>query len=92
MIVKLIIHKQMDAISVWNADGDRLYYSDKENDIKTAKDLLLVKKGLTDKQTAAQITGVEIKPEFEQRMSGYFNACWKNKVVQLMKRTDGYSW
>lgn len=91
MIVKLIIHQRLDAISIWNKEGDRLYYSDKEADIKTAKDLLLVQKGITDKQKALQITGVEVKPEFEQRMSGYFNARWMNKICQLVKRAEGYN-
>ena len=92
MIVKLIIHKDLNAISLWNKEGDQLYYSDKETDIKTAKDLLLVQKGITDKQKALQITGVEVKPEFEQRMHGYFNARWMKKICQLVKRTEGYSW
>lgn len=92
MIVKLIIHKNLDAISIWNKEGDRLYYSDKEADIKTAKDLLLVQKGITDKQKVLKITGVEVKPEFEQRMQGYFNARWMNKICQLVKRAEGYSW
>lgn len=92
MIVKLIIHKQMDAISIWNKDGDRLYYSDKEADIKTAKDLLLVQKKLTDKQLAAQAMGETVQPETEQCMTGYFNARWMNKVCQLVKRAEGYSW
>lgn len=92
MIVKLIIHKNLDAISIWNEAGDRLYYSDKEADIKTAKDLLLVQKKLTDSQLAAQVMGETVKPEFEQRMNGYFNACWKKKIVQLLKRSAGYTW
>lgn len=92
MIVKLIIHKELDAISIWNKEGDRLYYSDKEADIKTATDLLLVQKKLTDKQIAAQALGQTVQPKMEQRMSGYFNACWKNKIVQLLKRARGYTW
>lgn len=92
MIVKLIIHQRMDAISLWNKEGDRLFYSDKEDDIKTAKDLLLVQKKLTDKQIAAQAMGEKVVPEMEQRMTGYFNACWKKKIVQILKRASGYNW
>lgn len=92
MIVKLIIHQRLDAISIWNKEGDRLYYSDKEADIKTAKDLLLVQKKLTDKQIAAQAMGEKVVPETEQRMMGYFNARWAKKIVQLVKRASGYVW
>ncbi len=41
MIVKLIIHDDNQAISIWNKEGDRLYYSDKPADIKTAENLLM---------------------------------------------------
>lgn len=92
MIVKLIIHKKLDAISIWNVAGDRLYHSDKQTDIDEAKKLLLVQKPLTDKQLAAQVLGNVVVPETEQRMIGYFNACWKKKIVQLLKRAEGYKW
>ncbi len=78
MIVKLIIHKEMDAISIWNKEGERLYYSDQPKDIKVACDLLMVQKKYTN--------------EFEQRMFGYFNAYWLKKIVQIVKRAEGYSW
>ena len=93
MIVKLIIHKKEDAISIWNQAGDRLFYSDKGSDIKTAKDLLLVIKKKTDKELAQEvITGLSKTPVYEQRSIGYFNACFKNKIVQLQKRAEGYTW
>ena len=94
MIVKLIIHRNQDAISIWNKEGDRLYYSDKEADIKLAKELLTVIRKPTDKEVARQIAGETfVDGHFkEQRMMGYFNAYWKNKIVQLVKRAEGYSW
>lgn len=93
MIVKLILHKQMDAISIWNKDGDRLYYSDKAKDIEIAKDLLKIIKAKTDKDLAHEMkSGEKLEPVYEQKMSGYFNAYWKNKIVQLKKRAEGYSW
>ena len=92
MIVKLIIHKEMNAISIWNKEGDRLYYSDKLEDIKVACDLLTVQKAKTDNEHAMEHMGIEYKPTFEQRMHGYFNACWHKKIVQLKKRASGYDW
>lgn len=92
MIVKLVIHKKFDAISIWNKEGDRLFYSDKAADIKTAKELLLVQKAYTDADKAAEVMGAKVEPRFEQRLTGYFNAGWKNKIVQLKKRATGYSW
>lgn len=92
MIVKLIIHTRMDAISVWNQNGDRLFYSDQPKDIETAKELLKVKKGLSDKEIGLQTLGQHIEPVFEQRMHGYFNAYWRNKIVQVCKRAEGYNW
>lgn len=92
MIVKLIIHKKLDAISIWAVDGNRLYYSDKQTDIDVAKGLLLVHKKLTDKQVAAQVMGDKVAPETEQLMIGYFNAKWNKGVVNLLKRNEGYKW
>ena len=94
MIVKLIIHQKLDAISIWNKDGDRLYYSDKEADIEMAKKLLTVIREKTDAELAAEVMG-EVYPEgfFNvQRMTGYFNAKWNKGIVNLMKRTEGYNW
>lgn len=83
----------MKEISIWNKDGDRLFYSDKEDDLKTAKNLLTVIKAKTDKELASDIVNKEPSPPtYEQRMFGYFNACWKNKIVQLQKRASGYDW
>lgn len=93
MIVKLIIHKQLDAISIWNKDGERLFYSDKENDIKTAKELLTIQKKKTDAEIAEEImSGKKATPRFELMMNGYFKAYWKNKIVQLQERAKGYTW
>ena len=87
MIVKLIIHKNLQEISIWNKEGDRLYYSDKEKDVQLAKDLLLV-----IKKDDVLIKDAKTQAPTEQRMHGYFNAMWKNRIVQLMKRTEGYNW
>lgn len=93
MIVKLVIHKNLAEISIWNKQGDRLYYSDKEVDVKVAKDLLTVIRKKTDKEILEEkISGNVVTPQMEQRMFGYFNACWLNKIVQLKKRADGYDW
>ena len=83
MIVKLIIHKNMEEISLWNKEGDLLYYSDQEKDVKLAKELLLVVK----KESALIKDG-----KTEQRMHGYFNAMWMKGIVQLKKRATGYDW
>ena len=69
MIVKLIIHKNDQEISIWNENGDRLYYSDQEADVKEALRL-------------------KAMPGY----TGYFNAYWKKKIVQLDKFAKGYSW
>lgn len=93
MIVKLIIHKSGTEISIWNKNGDRLYYSDKPKDIEMARSLLKVIKAKTDKEVANEIiTGQKLEPVYEQKMMEYFNAYWKDKIVQLMKRANGYSW
>ncbi len=84
--------KDGETFSIWNKDGDRLFYSDKEADVKTAKDLLTIQKAWTDAQLAEIHMGGKPQPVFEQRMSGYFNAYWKKKVVQLCKRATGYDW
>lgn len=85
MIVKLIIHRNEQEISIWNKEGDRLYYSDKADDVKLAKDLLLVKKPnlIKDGKTVY---------ETEQRMVGYFNAKWVKRICTLLKRAEGYTW
>lgn len=94
MIVKLVLHKQMDAISIWSKDGQRLYYSDQPKDIKVAKELLSVIRKKTDKELAAETMGqtLPMGSLIEQRMQGYFNAYWKNKIIQIMKRANGYGW
>lgn len=93
MIVKIVLHKKLDAFSIWNERGDRLYYSDKPKDIEVAKKLLLVVKAKTDGQLAQEVMdGKTLEPVYEQRMFAYFNAYWLNKVVQIKKRAEGYSW
>lgn len=93
MIVKLIIHKKFDAISIWNENGDRLYHSDKAGDIETAKKLLAIQKAKTDKDLAQEmIEGKPAAPVFEQAMNGYFGAMWMKGKVQLQKRVSGYVW
>lgn len=94
MIVKLIIHKKFDAISIWNQEGQRLFYSAKDADIKTAKDLLTVIRAKTDKEVAQEVLGNPVPKEalLVQKMHGYFGAYWLNKIVQLKKRVEGYSW
>jgi len=94
MIVKLIIRRDFKAISIWNEAGDRLYYSDQAKDIEEAKKLLTVIRKKTDKEIAAEAMG-EVLPMgslMVQRMHGYFNAYWLKKVVQLVKRAEGYNW
>lgn len=93
MIVKLIIHRDLDGISIWNQEGDRLWYSDKHVDIEEAKKLLSVIKKPSDKELAQAIVEKRATvPVYEQKMAGYFNAYWKNKIIQLVKRAEGYSW
>lgn len=92
MIVKLIIHNKLDAISIWNEQGDRLFHSDKPADIQTAKDLLTVIKAKSDKELSLEFQGQKVEPVKELKMSGYFAAYWLNKIVQLKKRVTGYSW
>ena len=87
MIVKLIIHKNEQEISIWNEAGDRLYYSDKEKDVKLSKDLLLV-----IKKDDVLIKDAKTQAPTEQRMHGYFNAYWLKGIVQLKKRAEGYVW
>lgn len=94
MIVKLVIHKNLDAISIWDKEGNQLYLSNKEEDIKVAKHLLTVIRKKTDKEIAQELNGAVVNPEDlkVQRMFGYFNGCWRNKIVILKKRAEGYSW
>lgn len=87
MIVKLIIHKNLQEISIWNKEGDRLYYSDKEADVKLAKELLV-----SVKKESALIKDGKTVYETEQRMTGYFNAKWVKKICTLVKRASGYDW
>lgn len=87
MIVKLIIHKNYEEISIWNSSGDRLYYSDKEADVKLAKELLIV-----IKKESALVKDGKTQYEIEQRMVGYFNAKWVKGICTLVKRAQGYTW
>lgn len=87
MIVKLIIHKNLQEISIWDKEGNRLFYSDQQKDVTLAKELLLV-----IKKQDILIKDAKQKAPTEQRMSGYFNAYRKNKIVQLVKRAEGYTW
>lgn len=92
MIVKLVIHKNQDAISIWNRVGDRLYYSDKAPDIEEAKNLLTYIVAKTDKEHAMEHMGEGYTPTYGVKPCGYFNAKFVKGIVHLVKRADGYNW
>lgn len=87
MIVKLLIHPDLKQISIWNKTGDRLFYSDKEADVKMAKELLLV-----IKKESALVKDGKTQYETEQKMQGYFGAYWLNRKVILKRRAPEQHW
>lgn len=86
MIVKLILHKKKDAFSIWNKEGDRLYYSDKPKDLEMCIHLLTVSKKPTDKEFAeATLRGFKLIQYVRQPTEEEITKATENKQELFYK-------
>lgn len=83
MIVKLVLHDDEKAFSVWSKEGKRLFWSDKPEDMKLCRELLTVQQAPIPPSTT---------PTYSIAKKSYFNAKWVKGIVTMTKRATGYNW
>lgn len=93
MIVKLVLHRDQKSFSIWNKIGDRLFYSDKTQDIPLCIQLLTVIKPISDKALLeSKLSNTDPIVEKEIKESSYFHAKFVKGIVTMTKRASGYDW